>query len=150
MVLLVLLVVLGIPAYAAEADGAEIDKTYKAWLQATNEKDLEKWSMFLAPDAYFSPADTTPLATTDEILGYYRKSFADPEFSLNCQQQEVHIADSGEMAWSRGICRATFTNPEGENANGTSHWFKVWKKQSDGSWRCRVNTWKYVGQPLLE
>jgi len=144
MVLLVLLIALGTPAYAADTDEEKIDKTYKAWVQAANNKDLEKWSVFLAPDAYFSPADTTPLTTAGEILDYYRKLFADPEFSLNCQQEEVLIADSGEMAWSRGICRATFTNSEGEKASGMSRWFKVWVKAHDGSWLGRVNTWKYV------
>jgi len=142
----VLLLVFGIPAYAADTEEEKIGKTYKAWVLAANNKDIEQWSVFLASDAYFSPADTGPLTTADEILDYYRKSFTDPEFSLNCQQQEVHIANSGEMAWSRGICRATFTNPEGEKASGKSRWFKVWVKGPDGSWRGRVNTWKFVDE----
>jgi ketosteroid isomerase-like protein len=75
------------------------------------------------------------MATTDEILDYYRNSFADPGFSLNCQQQEVHIADSGEMAWSRGICKVTFTNSGGQKDSGQSRWLKVWVKGQDDSWR---------------
>ena len=144
MVLLALLIVLGVPAFSAETDEEIIDRTYKAWVQAANKKDLETWAAFLAPNAYFSPADSTPLTTAGEILDYYRKSFADAEFSLDCQQQEVHVADSGELAWSRGICRATFTNSEGKKDSGMSRWFKVWEKGRDGSWLGRVNTWKYV------
>ena len=141
---LVLLLVLAAPGFSAETDEERIENIYKAWVQAANRKDLERWSAFLAPDAYFSPADSTPLTTAGEILDYYRKSFADPEFSLDCQQQEVHVAESGEMAWSRGICRATFTNPEGRKDSGMSRWFKVWVKGRDGSWLGRVNAWKYV------
>jgi len=138
------LLLIGLPIYAAETDETKIENTYIAWVQATNEKDLEKWASFLAPDAYFLPPDSDPLTTADAILDYYRDSFADPEFSLDCEQQEVHVADSGEMAWARGICKATFTNPEGNKTSGKSRWFKVWVKQFDGSWLGRVNTWKYV------
>jgi ketosteroid isomerase-like protein len=31
-----------------------------------------------------------------------------------------------------------------QKASGTSRWFKVWLKQADGSWKCRVNTWDYT------
>ena len=144
LALLALLVAVGFPNFAAATDGEEIERTYNEWVQATNEKDLKKWSTFLAPDAYFLPPDSAPLTTEDAILSYYRDSFADPAFSLDCKQLEVHVADSGEMAWARGICKATFTDPEGNNANGESRWFKVWVKQPDGSWKGRVNTWKYV------
>ena len=144
LILFVSLVSIGPTSCAAVTDKEEIERTYNAWVQATNDKDLKKWSTFLAPDAYFSPPDTSPLTTEEAILNYYRDSFADPEFSLDCQQLEVHVADSGDMAWARGICSATFTNPEGERAKGVSRWFKVWVKRPDGSWQGRVNTWKYV------
>jgi ketosteroid isomerase-like protein len=87
-----------------------IHETYNAWVEAANEKDIAKWSTFLADDPYFSPAD------------------------------------SGEMAWARGICNATFTGTDGKKASGTSRWFKVWVRRSGGSWRGRVNTWKFVEQ----
>ena len=108
MALSIYLLTLGISAFAAETDEEKIDRTYAAWVRAANAKDLEKWSAFLAPDAWFSPADATPLTTDEEILDYYRKSFADPEFSLSCEQHEINIADSDGMAWSRGVCRGTF------------------------------------------
>ena len=130
-----------------ETDEQSIQNTYKAWVEVTNEKDIEKWSAFLATNPYFHPADSAPLVNSDEIISYYERSFADPNFSLDCVQEYVDVSASGEMAWSRGKCEATFTGPDGSRATGASRWFKVWIKQSDGSWRCRVNTWKNVGQP---
>jgi ketosteroid isomerase-like protein len=132
---------------AADSKVQTIQQTYSAWVEAANEKDIAKWSRFLADDPYFSPADSPPLTSTNAVLDYYKKSFADPRFSLDCEQQEVEVAESGEMAWARGICNATFTGPDGENASGTSRWFKVWIKDADGSWRGRVNTWKYENLP---
>ena len=131
---------------AAETDEQSIHETYRAWVEVTNEKDLEKWSTFLDSSPYFHPADSSPLANTDEIISYYARSFADPRFSLDCTQQHVDVSASGEMAWSRGECQGTFTGPDGNEASGKSRWLKVWVKQSDGSWRCRVNTWKNINQ----
>jgi ketosteroid isomerase-like protein len=127
---------------AAETDEQSIHKAYTAWVEATNEKDIEKWSAFLAPGPYFHPADSSPLVNTEEIISYYERSFADQRFSIDCRQEYVDVSASGEMAWSRGQCTATFTGPDGNQATGKSRWFKVWIKQSDGSWRCRVNTWR--------
>ena len=89
---------------AAETDEQSIRDTYEAWVGATNEKDIEKWSAF------------------------------------------VDVSESGEMAWSRGECKATFTGPGDTTATGRSRWLKVWIKQPNGSWRCRVNTWRNVDQ----
>jgi len=138
------LILIGSPIYAGETDETKIEKTYNAWVAVANEKNLQEWALFLAPDAYFLPPDSTPLTTEDAILDYYQKAFVDPEFSLDCEQLEVHVAQSGEMAWSHGICIATFTDADGDKASGTSRWFKVWVKRSDGTWLGRVNTWKYV------
>jgi ketosteroid isomerase-like protein len=139
-------VITGSISNAADSEEQTINETYNAWVEAANEKDIAKWSTFLAENPYFSPADSPPLTSTDEVIDYYKKSFADSWFSLDCEQEQVEISESGEMAWARGICNATFTGPDGKKASGTSRWFKVWMKQSDGSWRGRVNTWKYVDQ----
>ena len=130
-------------ALAADKDESSIQNTYNAWVRATNAKDLERWSSYLAPNAIFLPPGVLPLETRKAILDFYRNSFADPEFALDCQQLTVDIAKAGDMAWARGVCQATFTDSEGEKANGTSRWFKVWLKQPDGSWKCRLNTWNY-------
>lgn len=129
---------------ATDSEESSIQDTYNAWVEASNERDIEKWSAFLAENPYFSPADAPPLSSTDQVIDYYKRAFADPWFSLDCEQEHVEVSESGEMAWSRGICSATFTGPDGTKASGRSRWFKVWIKQSDGSWRGRVNAWKYV------
>lgn len=134
-------------ALAAETDEQAIHETYSAWVEATNEKDIDKWSTFLASSPYFHPADSLPIANTDEVISYYARVFDDPMFSLDCRQEYVDISASGEMAWSRGECKATFTGPDGNEQSGMSRWLKVWIKQADGSWRCRVNTWRNIKRP---
>jgi ketosteroid isomerase-like protein len=130
-------------AFANDSDRLIIEETYNAWLQATNAKDIEVWSSFLAPEAFFVPPGVHPLDTEVAIVNFYEELFADPNFSLDCRQLNVDVAMSGELAWARGICMAAFTDESGHKTNGTSRWFKIWLKQTDGSWKCRVNTWNY-------
>ena len=146
-IILVTSVICGSVSNAADHEERAIHETYKAWVQAANDKDIAKWSTFLADDPYFDPADSPPLTSTKEVIDYYKESFSDRWFSLKCLQEQVELSESGEMAWARGTCNATFAGPDGQKATGTSRWFKVWMRQSDGSWRGRVNTWKYVDQP---
>ena len=128
---------------AADSDVQAIERTYEAWVEAANEKNITKWSSFLANDPYFSPADAPPLVSSEAVLAYYEQSFSDPEFSLDCEQLEVHVSISRDMAWSRGACEATFTMPDGSKGHGSSQWLKVWAKHPDGSWKCRINSWKF-------
>jgi uncharacterized protein (TIGR02246 family) len=144
IVLIVLLISGRIAFGASESDASIIEQNYNAWVQVTNARNLELWSSYLAPDASFMPPDAALLDTRDAILDYYRKAFADPHFSLDCQQLSVDVAQSRDMAWASGECKATFTGMDGEKASGTSRWFKVWLKQADGSWKCRVNTWDNI------
>ena len=131
-------------AWATESEEQAIHDAYRGWVKAANEKDIEKWSTFLADDPYFDPADSPPLTTTQEVTEYYERSFADAWFSLDCKQETIDVFDSGDTAWAHGVCFATFTGPDGEKASGKSRWFKVWVKHSDGSWRGRVNMWQYI------
>ena len=131
-------------AEGSESDASLIERTYVAWEETVNARDIKLWATFLAPEASFMPPDSPILESKEEILDYYRKAFADPNFSLRCEQWLVEVAKAGDMAWSTGICHATFSIPGGDKGSGSSRWFKVWLKQADGSWKCRLNTWSYL------
>ena len=118
-----------------------IHDTYIEWAASTSAKDIDKWSTFVAPGAVFLPPDSPALEVNESIVAYYTELFRDPNFSLNCSQSHVEVADSGDMAWSRGTCDATFSLPDGTVGRGSSKWAKVWVRSEDEKWRCRLNTW---------
>ena len=123
------------------ADRNAIGEAYAAWAQATNAKDMTRWASFLAPEALFLPPNHVALQGGDAIRSFYADLFADRLFALTCRQHKVEVATSGDFAWSTGSCEATFTGHNGEAAHDRSKWVKVWKKQSNGEWRCLVNSW---------
>ena len=143
---LIAVLVLILSCTAARANEEQLIKdTYDAWVQVTNARDIEQWMTYLSSDAVFTPPGSPVLITDAAIREYYEESFADPAFSLDCEQLSVDIADSGDMAWARGYCHFTFTDPNTKVVSGKSRWFKVWLKQTDGTWKCKVNTWNIGG-----
>ena len=129
------------PQVDTAADKATIEKLYPAWVYAVNAKDIEAWASFLAADARFQPPNGPALTTHEEIVNLYKGFFEDPRFTLDCQQQQVEVADSGEMAWSRGICEGVLTGQDGEENRLKTKWLKVWQKQPNGEWKNLENIW---------
>ena len=93
------------PQVDTAADVAAIEKLYPAWVETTRSRDLEAFASFLAPGAHFQPPDHPALQSRQEIMEFYRKLYEDPQFALNCRQQQVEVAASGDMAWSRDLRR---------------------------------------------
>jgi len=118
-----------------------IHNAYQKWVKATNAKDIEQWASFLAPNAIFHPPNHPALNGNAEIKEYYLESFADERFSLVCNQDTVEVSEAEDFAWSKGSCEATFTGPDGKEARGKSKWVKVWERQSNGEWKCKINSW---------
>jgi uncharacterized protein (TIGR02246 family) len=124
-----------------ESHEKAIGEAYREWVAATNARDLDRWTSFLAPDAIFLPPNSPALRDEMAIKDFYAQLFTDSRFSLDCRQERVEIAESENFAWSTGHCEATFTGPDGKEAHDKSKWAKVWKKSSSGEWKCVVNSW---------
>lgn len=118
-----------------------IDNTYREWLDATNGKDLDRWTSFLGEDPLFLPPNHAALRGEYAIREYYGALFADDRFSLECRQEQVKMAQSQDMAWSTGSCEVTFTGPDGNAATDLSKWAKVWVRLPTGDWKCILNGW---------
>ena len=132
---------------SADTDSERINQTYDAWVEAANAKDIELWSTFLASGAVFLPPEHKALESSDEITDFYLSLFTDDQFSLDCEQTSVTVAQSGELAWALGWCIASFSSPDGQAViYRSSDWVKVWIKNRDGAWKCRLNTWNF-GRP---
>lgn len=144
MILLALLCLnVGSPTQASD-ERALLDQTYMLWGETTKQHDIDAWMTYLAPEVLFLPPDHGALDHPLAVKNYYMNLFSDPNFALNCQQLNVKLSKSKNMAWTNGYCNASYSDTKGEAVTGKSNWSKVWLKQPDGSWKCRFNTWHYV------
>ena len=125
----------------SSAASSAILAAYNDWVETTNAKDIVQWSTFLAPEAVFFPPGVPALDSREAIVSFYTKSFDDPNFALDCTQTFVEVADSNDLAWTRGTCNATFSLPDGNVGRGSSKWAKIWVRSENGKWKCQLNTW---------
>ena len=62
-----------------------------------------------------------------------------PGFSVKWQASKVEVARSGDIGYVHGAYEITMNDPAGKPAMDRGKFLEVWKKQTDGSWKCIVD-----------
>ena len=97
--------------------------------------------VFYADETVILPPNDRLTSGKDNIRKVVTDMFAMPGFALSWQPTKVEVARSGDLAYSYGIYQATFNDPKGKPVTDHGKYAEVWKKQSDGSWKCVLDTW---------
>jgi len=122
-------------------DEATIRRLDAAWVKAAASKDPDAWVAFYAGNATVLP----PNAKTMTDKAAIRKSIADllslPNLQLSWEPTKVEVAKSGDLAYLYGAYSMTMTDQQGKPVTDFGKNVEIWKRQSDGSWRCIVDTW---------
>lgn len=99
-------------------------------------RNLEALLAHYAPDAYFVGPGMKPASGSAEIRKAYEEGLKDPKFDINFAANRVEVADSGDLATSRGRFNETYTDPATNQPKTVSGSFvTVYKKQKGGSWK---------------
>lgn len=89
-------------------------------------------------------ADDAALARPGENLARGRESIdeatgalaSDPNLTIAFSANRMQVADSGDLAYTRGRYMMTSTNPATRAPQETSgHYLTVWQKRPDGGWK---------------
>lgn len=123
-----------------KVDRAAIEKQIKdqeaQWARDYADHNAEALAGHYADDAALANPDT-PLARGKEAIRKETASFAaDPNLKLEFASDRVQVAESGDLAYSRGHYTMTYTDPDSKQpASGSGSYLTVWQKQADGSWK---------------
>jgi len=118
------------------AEKAAIRRTDARWLAAATSHDLEGVLPFWADDATILPAGAPAIVGKQAIRKYVSGAFATPGFSISWRTDKVDVSQAGDVAYSIGTDRVSFTTPEGKSVTQENRAVAIWKKQPDGSWKC--------------
>ncbi len=121
------------------AEEAAIRRTDADWLSAASAHDLNRVLPFWSDDATILAPGTPPVIGKEAIRKYVSDAFATPGFSITWKTEKVEVSRSGDMAYSTGTDVISVTGPDGKPMTEENHSVAVWKKQSDGFWRCVVD-----------
>jgi ketosteroid isomerase-like protein len=128
-------------AKAQADDEAAIRRMDADWMKTAATKDAGAWVAFYSDDAVVLPPNEK-IATDKEAI---RKSVGGllslPGLSLKWQPTKVEVSKSGDLGYLYGTYSLTANDDKGKPVNDVGKILEIWKKQSDGSWKCIVDTW---------
>ncbi len=115
---------------------AAIRRTDADWLAAAASHDLNRVLPFWADDATILVPGKPPIVGKEPIRKYVSEWFAKPGFSITWKTEKVEVSQSGDLAYSTGTDRISLNGPDGKSLTEEGRGVTIWKKQTDGSWRC--------------
>ena len=120
------------PAAAAE----EVRKTEAGLLAAFKARDAAKIVSYYADDAVVATPGRAAASGRDAIARITADDLKDPAFSVDFTNAKTDVAGSGDLAFTRGTFRITYTDPATKRvANGAGNYVTLFRKQDDGSWK---------------
>jgi uncharacterized protein (TIGR02246 family) len=127
------------PPDTRKADEAAIRAASADWSKASQEKDLDKATAYIADDAIFFVNKGAPLKGKDAIKTAWKPMVSAPGPGLPFTTAYVEVARSGDIAYEYGTFDLQAEVKKGKVADENGRYVVVWKKQADGSWKAAVD-----------
>lgn len=117
-------------------------KTDSTWaVIALEGKDIDKIVSYWADDAVLLPPGQTAVRGKAALKQFVKESENIPGFSIHWKSSDVHFSPDGKMAYMYGENLMTMNDSTGKQISMTGRGYTVWRKESDGNWKCVVDTW---------
>ena len=114
------------------------------WSRAAQDRDVDRAVSFWADDAIVFPPGSPAVAGKAAIREFVAKSFQTPGFSISWKTTTVAVSRSGDIAYTTGINRVTFSTPDGKQVTVEGKAVAVWRREKDGAWKCVIDIWNDV------
>jgi ketosteroid isomerase-like protein len=116
----------------------ELIKADKAWSLAAKTNDMEKLWSFWENDAIILISADMTIKGIDQIKRFTTQARTDPNFEISWEVQGAEVSEKADMGYTFGIGKVQRTTSAGEIISTTKPYLNVWKKQSDGTWKCII------------
>ena len=111
------------------------------WSSTAAKNDLDGTVAFYADDAVLLPPNA-PIATNKKSIRESWAALLGPNTSLSWKVSKAEVDQSGELGYIYGAYKLSIADPKGGKPfNDAGKFLEVWKKQSDGGWKCIVDTY---------
>jgi ketosteroid isomerase-like protein len=123
------------------ASEAAVRKADADWAATTSTASANAWMSFYAADAIVLLPHDQIASGTELIRQTVTRLLALPHVSLVSRPIDVKVASSGEVALLMGVYELRFDDEHGSPVSDRGRRLEIWRRQSDGSWKCSVDTW---------
>jgi ketosteroid isomerase-like protein len=126
------------PVDTRVADQIAIREIDAQWSKAAGARDLDGTVSYYSDDAsVLSP--NAPIASDKKSVRAIWAELLVPELSVSWQVSKVDVARSGDLGYAVGTYQITPTDPQSKIPADHGKMVEVFKKQSDGKWKCAAD-----------
>ncbi len=119
-----------------EAVKQQILAQEEAWGRAYAARDGEALAGFYANDAALAAPGEQLVRGRDALREATAGIVKDPNLSMVFRANRIEVADSGDLAYTRGQFMMTITDPATKRPQSSrGYYLTVWQKQADGNWK---------------
>jgi ketosteroid isomerase-like protein len=127
----------------------DLEREHKRLLQrdaewaalASEGQDLERILSFWTDDARVYAPGLPVFSGKAALRSYVEGALAIPGFHITWSTSEASLSPDGQLAYLLSTNTVTIAGPEGQPVTTRGRAVTVWRRESDGQWRCAVDIW---------
>jgi uncharacterized protein (TIGR02246 family) len=129
------------------ADENELKELDAQWSKTAEARDLDATLTYYADDAVVMPGDA-PVANSKQAIRDLWTPMMSSNISVSWQLNQAEVARSGDLGYARGVYQLVTKDSAGKITTERGKLLEVWKKQSDGKWKCAVDNFSADAPPV--
>ena len=113
-----------------------------AWAVAASEgRDVERVLSYWTDDAIVLPPGLPAVVGKAALRQYVEGSMRIPGFRITWTSTDVTFSPDGNLAYMFSRNAVTMNVPDGTPTTTKGRAVTIWRRESDGEWRCAVDIW---------
>lgn len=108
-------------------------------------KDIERILSYWTDDAIVMPAGFPSVVGKEALRHYVLGSLQIPGFRITWTSSDVTFSPDGNLAYMFSRNAVTMNGPDGAPITHEGRAVTIWRRDSDGEWRCAVDIWNADG-----
>jgi ketosteroid isomerase-like protein len=123
-----------------EADIKAIKDVEIAWVKTAATKDVDAFVAYYADDSAVLMPNAPLFTGKPAITESLKPLLTDPNFSLTFMATKVDVSKSGELGYTRGPYKMSFSDQRGNKFEDEGKYLTIFRKQADGTWKAVEDT----------
>jgi ketosteroid isomerase-like protein len=112
------------------------------WAKVASEgRDVERILSYWAEDAVVIPPGLPPVIGKVALRQYVEGSMQIPGFRITWESKDVTLSPDGQLAYMFSRNAVTMNTQDGTPITTEGRAVTIWRRESDGEWRCAVDIW---------
>jgi uncharacterized protein (TIGR02246 family) len=125
-----------------ETEKARLLQRDAQWASAASEgQDVELILSYWTEDAVMLPPGQPAIVGKEALRRYVQASLRIPGFMITWTSTDVNFSPDANLAYMFSRNAVTLKGPDGTPITTEGRAVTIWRRESDGEWRCAVDIW---------